>query len=99
LARLFSWIVRAKPDVCIVGDSNETITGELAQRGSDLGLRDISVQHRKALDLAVVLQNEVLVNLHRIHPESAAGRPILRIPEYKCQESESALARVSRSGT
>jgi hypothetical protein len=89
LARLFSWNFGPEPDVRIVSDGNETITGELAQRGPDLGLRNISVEYRKVLDLAVVLQNEVLVNLHRIHPESAAGRPILRIAEYKCQEGES----------
>jgi hypothetical protein len=87
LARLFSQTPRPELDIRIVGDGNETVARELAQRGSDLGLRNISVQHRKVLDLAVVLQNEVLVNLHRIHPELAAGGPILRIPKYKCQEA------------
>jgi len=77
--------LRPQPDVRIVSDDDETITGKLAQGGSDHGLRNVSVHYRKVLDLTAVLENEVLVNLHRIHLESAAGRPILRIAEYKCQ--------------
>jgi hypothetical protein len=41
----------------MLGDDHETVTRALAQRGSELGLRNIPVRHGEALDSAVVLQD------------------------------------------
>ena len=73
LPRLLSWLfccvlrrVR-RPDVRVLGDHHEVITGSLAQRCSELSLCHVAVRHGKPLGPAVALQNEDLVNRHQIH--------------------------------
>jgi hypothetical protein len=46
-----------RPDVRVLGDDYETVTGALAERGSEFGLRNIPVQYGEALNSAVVLQD------------------------------------------
>ena len=65
---------RLRADVGVFGDHDEVVTRASAQGCSELSLCDITIGHAKALDSAVVLQHEELVNLHQIHLCKAAGK-------------------------
>jgi hypothetical protein len=65
---------RLRADVGVLGDHYEVVTRASAQGCSELSLCDITIRHAKALDSAVALQHEKLVNLHQIHLYKAAGK-------------------------